>query len=162
MGSIHKNIQLMLEFPKVLFLVLHFSYYTLITFLIMLSVILLYMLMILLSILSVIGHLICGYNLNWLLNLNQIYETVDWGKKWLVDFSSGKTQLVLFDRSNNIGSVDVKIDGCFLEEKWCFKMLELTFSSKLDWSSYIIAIAKTVSKKIRALISSTKFRFVSL
>ena len=83
----------------------------------MLSVILLYMLMILLSILSVIGHLICGYNLNLLLNLNQIYETVDWGKKWLVDFSSGKTQLVLFDRSNNSGSVDVKIDGCFLEEK---------------------------------------------
>ena len=36
------------------------------------SVILLSMLMILLSIQSVIGHLICGYNLNWLLNLNLI------------------------------------------------------------------------------------------
>ena len=33
------------------------------------------MLMILLSILSVIRHLICGKNLNWLLNLNLIYET---------------------------------------------------------------------------------------
>ena len=42
----------------------------------MLSVILLSMLMILLSILSVIGHLICGNNLNWLLNLNLIYETL--------------------------------------------------------------------------------------
>ena len=30
--------------------------------------------LILLSILSVIGHLICGNNLNWLLNLNLIYE----------------------------------------------------------------------------------------
>ena len=40
-----------------------------------LSVMLLYMLMILLSILSVIRHLICGNNLNWLLNLNLIYET---------------------------------------------------------------------------------------
>ena len=36
-------------------------------------------------------------------------------------------------------------------------MLGLTFSSKLDWSSYIISIAKTVSKKIGALIRSTKF-----
>ena len=50
--------------------------YTLMTFLMMLSVILQSMLMILLSILSAIGHLICGNNLNWLLNLNLIYETL--------------------------------------------------------------------------------------
>ena len=75
MESLHKNIQLMWEFLKAPFLVLHFSYYTLMTFLMMLSVILLSMLMILLSILSVIGHLICGSNLNWLLNLNLIYKT---------------------------------------------------------------------------------------
>ena len=36
-------------------------------------------------------------------------------------------------------------------------MLGLTFSSKLDWGSYIISIAKTVSKKIGALIRSIKF-----
>ena len=75
MGSLLKNIQLMLEFLKAPFLVLHFSYYTLMTFLMMLSVILLSMLMILLSIISVIRHLFCGNNLNWLLNLNLIYET---------------------------------------------------------------------------------------
>ena len=57
------------------FLVLHFSHYTLMIFL-MLSVILLSMMMTLLSILSVIRHLICGDNLNWLLNLNLIYETL--------------------------------------------------------------------------------------
>ena len=34
-------------------------------------------------------------------------------------------------------------------------MLGLTFSSKLDWG--IISIAKTASKKIRALIRSMKF-----
>ena len=28
-------------------------------------------------------------------------DTVDWGKKWLVAFSAGKTQPVSFDRSNN-------------------------------------------------------------
>ena len=36
-------------------------------------------------------------------------------------------------------------------------MLRLTFSSKLDWGSYIICIAKTASKKIEALICSMKF-----
>ena len=62
------------ELLKAPFLVLHFSYNTLITFLTMLSVTLLYILTILLSILSLIRHLICGNNLNWLLNLNLIYE----------------------------------------------------------------------------------------
>ena len=42
----------------------------------MLSVILLSKLMILLSILSVIRHLICENNLNWLLKLNLIYTTL--------------------------------------------------------------------------------------
>ena len=38
-----------------------------------------------------------------------------------------------------------------------FKMLGLTFSSKLDWGTYIISIAKTASQKIGALICSMKF-----
>ena len=62
--SVHKNIQSMLEFLKAPSLVLHFSCYTLMTFLTMLSAILLSMLMILLSILRVIKDLICGNNLN--------------------------------------------------------------------------------------------------
>ena len=72
-------------------------------------------------------------------------------------FNAGKTQLISFDRSNNNGSVDVKMDRSVLEEKLPFKMLGLTFSSKLDWVSYIISIAKTASKKIGALIRSMKF-----
>ena len=36
-------------------------------------------------------------------------------------------------------------------------MLGLTFSSKFDWGSYIISIAKTTSKKIGALIRSMTF-----
>ena len=88
---------------------------------------------------------------------SDLRDTVDWGKKWLVDFNAGKTQLVSFDWSNNNGSIDVKIDGSVLEEKSSFKMLGLTFSSKLDWGSYIISIAKTTSKKIGALICSMKF-----
>ena len=82
---------------------------------------------------------------------------MDWGKKWLVDFNAGKTRLVSFDWSNNNGSINVKMDGSVLEEKSSFKMLGLTLSSKLDWGSYIISIAKTSSKKIGALIRSMKF-----
>ena len=82
---------------------------------------------------------------------------MDWGRKWLVDFNDGKTQLVLFDQSKNTGAVDVKMDGSILEEKTSVKMLGLTFSSKLDWGSYIVSVAKTVSKKIGALICSMKF-----
>ena len=58
--------------------------------------------------------------------------------------------MVLFDLSHNNGSIDVKMDGSVLEENSSFKMLGFTFCSKLDWSSYIISIAKTASKKIGA------------
>ena len=88
---------------------------------------------------------------------SDLQDNVDRGKKWLVNFNAGKTQLVSFDRSNNNGSNDVKLDGFVLEEKSSFKMLRLTFSSQLDWGSYIISTAKTASKKIGALIRSMKF-----
>ena len=53
----------------------------------------------------------------------------------LVDFSAGKTQLVSVNRSNNTGAIGVEIGGFVLEESSSFKMLGLTFSSKLDWRS---------------------------
>ena len=147
MESLDSNIQLMLEFLKAPFLVLHISYYTLMAFLTKLSVILLSMLMILLTKCDQASDLWQQLELASELE-SDLQDTVDWGKKWLVDFNAGKTQLVLFDRSNNNGSIDVKMDGSVLEEKSSFKMLGLTFSSKLDWGSYIIPIAKTASKKI--------------
>ena len=88
---------------------------------------------------------------------SDLQDTAVCGKKWLLDFNAGKTQLVLFDRSNNNGSIDAKMNGSVLEEKSSFKILGLTFSSKFDWGSYIISIAKTASKKIGALIRSMKF-----
>ena len=157
--SLHKNMQLILEFVKALFLVVKFSYYTLMIFLMILSVILLSMQMILLSTLSMIRHLIewkvvtsrkssqeypvnagvpqgslLGCNV-FLLYFNELpgdivcniaiyvcdttlyskydkasdlwqqlelaselesdlQDTVDWGRKWLVNFNAGKTQLV--------------------------------------------------------------------
>ena len=40
------------------------------------------------------------------------------------------------------------MNGYVLEEKMYFKMLDLSFSSKLVWGSYIISIAETTRKKI--------------
>ena len=60
--SSQEHPELMLEFLKALFLGVLFSYYTLMTFLMMLSIILLSALVILLSTLIVIRHLICGNN----------------------------------------------------------------------------------------------------
>ena len=88
---------------------------------------------------------------------SDLRDTVERGRKWLVDFNAGKTQLVLFDQCNNAGAVDVKMDGSVLEKKLSFKMLGLTFSSKLDWGSCIISIAKTASMKFWTLIRSMKF-----
>ena len=81
---------------------------------------------------------------------SDLRDTADWG-------NAGKTQLVSFDWSKNTGAIDVKMDESVLEEKTSFKMLGLTFSSKLDWGSYMVSIAKTASKKIGVLIRSMKF-----
>ena len=78
---------------------------------------------------------------------SDLRDTV-WGKKWLVDFNAGKTQQVSFGWSKNNSSNDVKMDGSVLEEKLSFKMLGFTFSSKLDWGSYIIAVAKLPPRKL--------------
>ena len=69
---------------------------------------------------------------------SDLQDTVDWGKNRLVDFNK-KTQLILCDQSSN-SSIDVKMNGSVLDEKSSFKMLELTFSYKLDWDSYYISL----------------------
>ena len=49
------------------------------------------------------------------------------------------------------------MDRSVPKEKSSCNMLGLTFSSKLDWGSYIISVSKTASKEIGALICSMKF-----
>ena len=90
---------------------------------------------------------------------SDLRDTVDWGRKWLVGFNYGKTQLVSFDHSNDTVAIDVKMDGSVLEEKLSFKMLRLSIFFKLDWGSYTVSIAKAASKKIGALIHSMKFLY---
>ena len=54
---------------------------------------------------------------------SDLRDTMNWGRKWLVHFNAGRTQLVSFDWSNKTGTIDVKLDGSVLEEKSSFKML---------------------------------------
>ena len=77
---------------------------------------------------------------------------MDWGSKCLVNFNAGKTQLASFDQSNNTGAVDVKMNESVPDKKSSSKMPGLTFSSELNWVSYIISTAKSATKKIGALI----------
>ena len=119
-GKSLQEYQLTLEFFKARFLFQHFSYYTLMTFLMMLYVIL-SMLMILLSTLSLIRYLDLWQQLELASRLeSNLWDTVDWGSKWLVDFSAGKAQLVSFDWSNSTCATDVKMSGSVLEEKVIF------------------------------------------
>ena len=95
----------------------------------------------------------------------QLQIVLDWKSLWTGPGScliSVLKKLVLFDGCSNADAIDVKMDGSVLDKKSSSKMLGLTLSSKLDWSSYIISVAKTVSKKIGALIRSMKFLFVGV
>ena len=74
-------------------------------------------------------------------------DTVDWDRKWLVNFNTRKTQLVSFDLATNSGAINGKMEG---------SVLGLPFCSKLDGSSYLFASNKTISKKIGVLIRSMK------
>ena len=152
MGCLHKNIQLILEFLKALFLVLHFLLY--------INdlpddVIAIYADTTLLKMWSSIWSVATSKTglWTWIWSMRQCglgQDVACWFQCW-------KNSLVSFDQSNKTDAIDVKMDGSVLREKSSFKILGLTFSSKLDWGSHIISITKTASKKIGALIHSIKF-----
>ena len=113
---------------KAPFLVLHFSYYVLMTFLAMFSVLLVSMLMILLSTLIFDQASDLWQQLEVTPELeSDLRDIVDWSGNWPVDFNAGKTQLVSFDQSNNTSSIDVKMDGSALVGKLFFSKLEWDF-----------------------------------
>ena len=51
---------------------------------------------------------------------SDLRDTMDWDRKWFLDFNAGKTQLVLFDQFCNTGAIDVKMDGSVLKENSFF------------------------------------------
>ena len=105
------------------------------TFLVMSPVILLSMLMILFSTLIVIRCDKCDLwqQLELVSELeSDLQDTVDWGRKCLVNCNAGKTHLVFFEQSNNTGVTGVKMDGSVLEclqENWILdSFYEVSFS----------------------------------
>ena len=76
-----------------------------------------------------------GSNLNCLLNLNLIYETMNNGvRSDLLISMLRRTQLVSFDWSNNNHSIDMKMDGPALEEKY---FLRCWLPSLLNWIGFL-------------------------
>ena len=47
---------------------------------------------------------------------SELLDTIDWGKKQLVNFDEGKYSIDSFDRSNNSGVTDVKMDESVLKK----------------------------------------------
>ena len=111
--------------------------------------------MILLSTLNIIGLLINGNSFSWLWNVNLTHEKLDWDRKWLPDFSAGKTQLVSFDRSNNCGAIDEKKDCSVLDEKLSFTILYLCL---VNWTAvFMFSLLTELTLRNWSLIHSTKF-----
>ena len=86
-----------------------------------------------------------------------LLDTIDWGKKQLVDFDEEKHNIDSFHQSNNSGAIDVKMDWSVLKKTSSFNILGVSFSSKLNIGTYIVSIVKTAFKKSGALVFSLKF-----
>ena len=130
MESLHKNMQLMLVLLQASFSVLHFSYCSLP-----------------ITIINLPDDDVCSIAI-YVVD-NTLYSEGD-------QASDLQQQLELvpeLESDLNSGAIDVKMYESVLVEKISFKMLGLSFSSKLDWGSCIVSIAK----KIRALSCSMKF-----
>ena len=152
MGNLHKNIQLVLEFNKSPFLILYFSYYTLMAFL-MLSVILL----------SILIKLLYTrndqpYDLWQQLKLVSEFESELWdtglGEEVACCSNARKTPLVLLTSLKTSVLLMWKWVDLFLRKS---NLLRCWGWLKLDWGFYIIPIANTASKKSGILSGSMKF-----
>ena len=132
MGSLHTNIQLMLEFVKAPFLDLHLSFYTLIHFLMLLSVILLSMLMILLSALKFdqASDLCQQLEMESALE-SDLRDTVDWALSDLLISVFEKFNLVHFTSLIFLVLLMWKWMGLFLKKNLLLRCWD--YLSLLNW-----------------------------
>ena len=136
-----------------------FSYYTLIIYS-MLSAILLSILMILLSTLSISG-LDLWQEFELTSDIDSDLQDIDCRnrlRKWLVDFNPRKT---LFWLLKNPGTINVKIDESVPDKKWSFKMLGLSFSSKVNWALSLPLLLKLTLFYLRSLFL-LRLSFISI
>ena len=132
-GSLHKNIQLMVEFLKASFKAQGPTLF-------------------LLYINDLPDHVI--YNITIYADKTTLYSKYDpasglWQQLDLVS----ELESDLLDTVH----IGVNIDGFVLEEKSSFKIFGFYFATKLDFGSYITSIVKTAFEKIGVMIRSMKF-----
>ena len=86
-------------------------------------------------------------------------DTIDWGKKGIVDFNAGEAKLGSFEQFRTLVLLMQKRMDLLLKQNHFFEkmMLGLSFSSKLNWGSHTVSIAKTAFKKMGPLIHSMNF-----
>ena len=80
---------------------------------------------------------------------SDLRDIVDWVKKWLLDFNTGKTQLVWFDPSNNNGMVLLrwKWMGLFLRKNHLLKYWG--WLSLLNWiGALTLSLLKLLSPEV--------------
>ena len=58
---------------------------------------------------------------------SDLLDNVDWGRKWLVGFNTGKAQLVSFNQSFSTGAIYLKMVDLFFRKKSSFKVLVFLF-----------------------------------
>ena len=90
---------------------------------------------------------------------SDLWDTVDWGRKWLFGFSAENTQLVSFDLSNNSSAIDVKMNGLFLKKNHLLRCWN--YVSLRNWIGALTLplLLKLSQRKLGALIHSVKFLF---
>ena len=79
---------------------------------------------------------------------SDLWDTVECGRKWLVDFNTGKTQLVLFDWYKNSAAIDVKMNGSVIEEQLAFKICGLLFLSNWIGALTLSLLLKLLPRKL--------------
>ena len=95
--------------------------------------------------------------------LNLTYRTLQTGAGNALLFSMlEKKKVVLCDQTNSSVAIDVKIDGSFLEEKSCIKMLGISLSSKMDWSLTLPLLPKLPPRKLDSWFVLWKFFLLRL
>ena len=139
----------MLEYLKAPFLILHFSYYTWMTFLMML-----YCYLDAADDTTLYSKCDQTFDLWQQLELVSELEsdTADWGKKWLVDSVNGKINWFYLTSLITLVLLTWKRMCLFMRKNHLLRCWG--WPSLLNW---IVAIAKTASKKIGDLIHSMKF-----
>ena len=148
---LHKKIQLMLEFFNAPFLVMHISYYTLMTFLMTLGY----------TTVDTSDATLEMWSGIWSVAKIRIrLWTWIWSLRHWTGAGSGLL-ISMLERLNGFHMAGL-ITLVLFRWKWMGLLLRKNllrcwdWLSKLDWGSYIISIAKTTSKKIAALIRSMK------